>query len=449
MPQVSYIQNSETDRQAMLKAIGVETIEDLFACIPPEARAPEQLDIPLSMTEMELSMLASDLSGKNRSASSSPCFLGAGIYDHYVPAVIDFLASRSEFYTAYTPYQAEASQGTLQAIFEYQTMIVGLTGLDVSNASLYDGASAVAEAASLAMQSKRKKKIVVARSMNPEYRQVLQSYLDSYGGECVACPVVDGTTDIAATEALLEKDVAALIIQHPNFFGSLEEVAELSRIAKEKGVLFVISVDPISLGVLQSPGHYGADIAIGEGQGLGNPMYAGGSTFGFMAVTESLLRKLPGRLVGETLDRDGRRGFCLTLQAREQHIRRDKASSNICTNQGVLALRGAIYLAAVGKQGLKRVAESCTVKAHELAEKIEALNGYSVPFKTFFKEFAVQCPVSPKEIEQAMTDANLLGGYNLSRYYPELENHILVAVTEKRTEAEMKRFVEVLKKFAK
>ncbi|MBN1517271.1 aminomethyl-transferring glycine dehydrogenase subunit GcvPA [Candidatus Sumerlaeota bacterium] len=446
MPDCSYIPNREEDRQAMLKAIGAASIEEFFASIPESARAPEALDIPPGMTELELSTFINELAGQNKSAAQHPCFLGAGIYDHYIPAVVDFLAGRSEFYTAYTPYQAEASQGTLQAIFEYQTMIARLTELDVSNASLYDGATALAEAATMAIAITRRKKVVIAGTLNPESKAVLASYLDNFGHELEEVATRDGVVELDVLKEAVDDATAAVIIQQPNFYGCLEDVHAIAEIAHAGGALYVAAVDPISLGLLQSPGAYGADIAVGEGQALGNPMCAGGATFGFMALREKLMRKMPGRLVGETIDADGKRGYCLTLQAREQHIRRDKASSNICSNQGLLALRGAIYLAAAGPQGLRNVAEACAFKAHDAAARIREIPGFSLAFdQPFFKEFAIDCPAPAAEIARALFEiAGILGGYDMARVEPEHANRMLIAVTEKRTPPEIDALIEAL-----
>ncbi|MFH1021946.1 MAG: aminomethyl-transferring glycine dehydrogenase subunit GcvPA [Planctomycetota bacterium] len=446
MSDISYLPHGDADRRAMMDTIGVRSLDELFGMIPAEARVKGALSvIPPSLTEMELVACVGKLAAKNADGARFPSFLGAGIYDHFIPAVVDFLSARSEFYTAYTPYQPEASQGTLQAIFEYQSMITALTGLDVSNASLYDGASAAAEAAAMARATTRRDRVIVSRAVHPDTRRVLATYLTASGGTLVECPLSGGRTDLKALAGLLGKDVAAIILQQPNFFGCLEEMEDAGKLAKGGGSTFVASVDPVSLGFLEPPGAWGADIAMGEGQSLGNPPCAGGATFGFMAVREGYLRRLPGRVVGETTDRKGRRGFVLTLQAREQHIRREKAGSNICSNQGLMALRGAIYLAAVGPVGLRRVAGLSVEKAHALAARIGKINGYASAFpEPFFKEFAVTCPAEPARIQDALLEKGLLGGYDLGREYPEFKRHLLIAVTEKRTDEEMGRLASVL-----
>ena len=361
---MAYIANTDDDVAQMLAAIGLDSLDGLFDLVPPEFRLDRPLAIPPALSEQELTGEVGDLLARNIGADKRPCFLGAGSYDHFVPAVVDQLASRGEYYTAYTPYQAEASQGTLQATFEYQTLITQLTRMDVSNASLYDGGSAVAEAMLMSISvTQRHGRIVVAGTVHPEYRQILATYLAHLELELVTVSPRNGRIDPADVAAALTDETAAVIIQQPNFFGGLEDVEALIKAAHDRGALAVLSVDPISLGLLKRPGDYGADIVVAEGQSLGNHLNYGGPYLGILACREAYVRKMPGRVAGETKDRNGKRCYTLTLQTREQHIRREKATSNICTNQGLLALRAAIYLAVVGPSGLRQAAELSTRKA--------------------------------------------------------------------------------------
>ncbi len=430
----------------MLETIGIESIAQLFEVVPNEVRLGRDLDVPKALTELELSQHLEALSIQNLGVDRLPCFLGAGAYDHFIPAAVDMLASRGEFYTAYTPYQAEASQGTLQAIFEYQTLVTQLTGMDVSNASLYDGGSAVAEAIlmSIALGSKKGPgRIIVSEALHPEYRAVAATYLENLGPELVTVPSRDGHTPIDAIHEALNDETLAVVLQQPNFFGQLETIEPLIDAIHEHGALAIVSVDPTSLGLLRRPGSYGADIVTAEGQGLGNPLAFGGPYLGILGCRESYLRKIPGRLVGETTDRDGRRCFVLTLQTREQHIRREKATSNICTNQGLYALRSSIYLALLGPQGLREVAELSTQKAHYAADELSKVPGLSMVFEgAFFKEFLIRSSKNPQALLREVTKRGFHGGIPVGRWYPGLEDCILVAVTEKRTKAEIDGLVE-------
>ena len=377
--------------------------------------------------------------GRNQGADQRVCFLGAGSYDHFIPAVVDQLAARGEFFTAYTPYQAEASQGTLQATFEYQTLITQLTGMDVSNASLYDGGSAVAEAVLMALAiTKRFGRVVVAESVHPEYRQILSTFLDHLEPEVVTVPAPGGAVTAKSLAEAVTGDTAAVVLQYPNVFGQLEEMESLVEAAHAKGALVIVSVDPISLGLLRRPADYGADIVVAEGQGLGNPMSYGGPYLGIMACREEYLRKMPGRIVGQTTDRHGKRCWVLTLQTREQHIRREKATSNICTNQGLLALRSSIYLAAMGPSGLRQAAELSTRKAHYAAERLAGVPGLSLAFSgPFFKEFVVRTSRNAPAVLAELGRLGYHGGIALGRWYPHLADCILIAVTEKRTREEI------------
>ncbi len=442
-----YIPNTPADQEAMLAAIGVTSIEELFASVPRELRLQGDLNLPPALSELELTAHVAELSGSNVSAAQSVCFLGGGAYDHFIPAVVDFVAARSEFYTAYTPYQPEASQGTLQAIFEYQTLIAQLTGMDVSNASLYDGGSATAEAVLMARSvTDRPGRVVVLQSLHPEYRQIIAAYLANLDAELAVVPTPDGTVQPEALAAAVDDRTACVVVQHPNFFGCLEDVRACARVAHEAGAMFIVVVDPISLGLLVRPADYGADIVVAEGQSLGNPMYFGGPYLGILACREQFVRRMPGRLVGQTVDRRGNRCWVLTFQTREQHIRREKATSNICTNQGLLALRAAVYLAAMGPQGMRSVAELCVQKANYAIQRLTASGVLRRGFdRPVFKEFVVRAVDGEveKRLESAL-GAGFLAGVPLGRWYPELADCFLVAVTEKRTKQQIDRLAEVL-----
>jgi len=442
-----YLFNTPEDQQAMLEAIGVASVEELFEGVPQEFRLKELLDIPPALSELELTAHMAALAGQNAHAGDKVCFLGGGSYDHFVPAVIDALASRGEFYTSYTPYQPEVSQGNLQAMFEYQTLICQLTGMDVSNASLYDGGTAAVEAVLMSMSvTRREGKVVTAASVHPEYREILKAYLENLDIELVTVGAPDGTANVDELKDAVDDKTACVLVQHPNFFGCLEEVQAIGEIAHEAGALLVQLFDPISLGRLKRPGDLGADIAVAEGQSLGTPMSFGGPYLGIMACREKYVRRLPGRIAGQTTDRRGRRCWVLTLQTREQHIRREKATSNICTNQGLIALRAGIYLATLGPQGLRETADLCLQKAHYAFEQITAHNRFSAAFrKPFFKECVVrdtQGRVSHLLADAA--EAGYLAGVPLGHWYPELEDCFLVAVTEKRTKDEIDGLAECL-----
>jgi glycine dehydrogenase subunit 1 len=436
---MAFIANTPEDVRVMLAAVGLESLDQLFDVIPPELRLKRPLAVPDALGELELTRQVGDLLAQNLGADARPCFLGAGCYDHFIPAVVDNLAARGEFYTAYTPYQPEASQGTLQATFEYQTLVTQLTGMDVSNASLYDGGSAVAEAVLMALTVTQKLgRVVLAGSVHPEYRRVVATYMANLEPALVTVPAHAGRVEPRALADAVSGDTAAVVIQYPNLFGQLEEVEGLIAAAHAKGALAIVSVDPISLGLLRRPGDYGADIVVAEGQSLGNPMTFGGPYLGIMACREAYVRKMPGRIVGQTTDRNGKRCWVLTLQTREQHIRREKATSNICTNQGLLALRASIYLAVMGPSGLRQAAELSTRKAHYAAERLAAVPGVSLAFPgPFFKEFVIRVEKDPATVLEEVGRLGFHGGIALGRWYPELADSILVAVTEKRTAAEI------------
>jgi glycine dehydrogenase subunit 1 len=436
---LSYVLNTPADQRAMLERIGAASVEDLFGSIPASLRLSRPLDVPPALTEMELTAHLQALAGRNQPAGAAVCFLGGGSYDHFIPAVVDAVAGRSEYYTAYTPYQAEASQGSLQAFFEFQTLVCQLTGLDVANASLYEGGSAVAEAVLMALAvTGRTGQVLLAQSVHPEYRQTVGTYLTNLEPRVVTLPTPQGFLDPEDLKKALTDDTACVVVQHPNFFGGLEEVKALAEAAHSRGALFVVSFDPISLGLLQRPGQYGADIAVAEGQCLGTPMGYGGPYVGLLACREPFVRKMPGRLVGQTVDRNGKRCWVLTLQTREQHIRREKATSNICTNQGLIALRATVYLAALGPQGLRETAQLCTRKAHYAAEQLARVPGVRLRFdRPFFKEFTLQVSRPVPELLSELRAAGYHAGLHLGRWYPEYNDCLSVAVTERRTRGEI------------
>ncbi len=437
----------------MLGTVGARSHEDLFAAIPELLRLKKDLDLPEPVSEFELKKQMLNLVQQNFDASWNLCFLGAGIYDHIIPSAVKHILSRQEFYTAYTPYQPEISQGVLQSIFEYQTMIAELTGMDAANASLYDGATALYEAVLLAARHTGRNEILIARSANPEYRKVLNSGL-RYSGitlreigfihndDEIHSPGKSGTINPESLSEALSEKTAAVVIQSPNFFGLLEDIKAVSEKAKAAGALLIAVCDPISLGIFESPGALGADIAVGEGQPLGNAMNFGGPLLGYFAVKAPYIRRMPGRIVGETTDSEGRRGFVLTLQAREQHIRREKATSNVCTNQALCALAASIYLSLLGKQGLLEVATQCINKSTYAYQSLLETGQVSKVFDApFFREFVVRPGLAPDRLNEELLADSIIGGYDLSKAYPELEGCWLVAVTEKRTRDEMDFFV--------
>jgi glycine dehydrogenase subunit 1 len=441
-----YLLNTPADQQAMLAQIGVASPDDLFRAVPEALRLKRPLNVAPALTEMELTAHLSELAGRNISARDAVCFLGGGSYDHFIPAVVDAVAGRSEFYTAYTPYQAEASQGSLQVFYEYQTLICQLTGMDVSNASLYDGGSAVAEAVLMALAvTGRSGNVLVAQSVHPEYRRTLETYLANLDARIVTLPTPGGFLDPDDVKRAVDDQTICVIAQHPNFFGCLEEVEALAAAAHSKGALFIVSFDPISLGLLKRPGQYGADIAIAEGQCLGNIMSYGGPYLGILACRQEYVRKMPGRIVGQTVDHHGKRCWVLTLQTREQHIRREKATSNICTNQGLMALKATVYLTALGPEGLRETAELCTRKAHYAAEQLAQVPGLQLRFnRPFFKEFTIQSAAPVPALLAQLPRAGYHAGLPLGRWYQELANCFSVAVTEKRTRAEIDGLVSRL-----
>jgi len=427
----------------MLKTIGVESVDNLFDDVPEDAQYPE-LNLPAALSEMDMLRTLRGMAARDANASEYAYFLGAGAYNHFIPATVPHLIFRAEFFTSYTPYQPEISQGTLQTIFEYQSMICDLTGMDVANASHYDAATAAAEAAVMAINSvKSGNKIIVAPSVHPHYRATMRTYLE---GQHI--PIV-GDEDLSATlDAVLDKHLdnqtAGVLIANPDFLGNIRDLHAIAERVHAAGALLIISTYPIALGMYQAPGDYGADIVIGEGQSLGNALGFGGPYLGIFACKEKYVRRMAGRLVGQTVDKQGRRGFVLTLQAREQHIRREKATSNICTNEALNALAACVYMATMGKQGLRQVAELCYQKAHYTARAIGKLYGYRVLTDSFFNEFVVECPKSVKEINRALYQRKIIGGYDLKEEYPYLKNAMLVAVTEMNSREQIDQFIQAL-----
>jgi len=440
-----FIPHTEDDIKVMLAAIGVDSIESLFDEIPAELRADGLQTVPVGMNEMAIGRLMH----QRAAADGQPlCFIGAGAYEHHIPAVVWEIVTRGEFYSAYTPYQAEASQGTLQLVYEYQSMIAGLTGMDVSNASLYDGASALAEAVLMAVRANRKsksKRILMPATVHPDYRKVVHTIVHNQGIELVELPVSEqGHTDPASLEQYAGEDFAALVIPQPNFFGVLEEVDILTDWAHANGALAIGLVNPTALALLTPPGEWGesgADIACGDGQPLGSPLASGGPYFGFMACKQAQVRQMPGRIVGRTVDLDGKPGFTLTLQAREQHIRRSKATSNICTNQGLLAAAATVYMALLGPAGLERVATASHSNTRKLVERLTAIDGVELVFdRPYFHEALLRLSAPVEEVLRVLAVQDLLGGYAVERHYPELGNCLLVCATETRTEEDIETY---------
>jgi len=445
-----FIPHTEAERQEMLQAIGVKHLDALFHGVPEDVRFPS-LDLPSGMAEMEVTLELEGLANANESTKDLICFLGAGAYHHYIPAAVNAIISRGEFLSAYTPYQPEISQGTLQSIFEYQTMIAALTGMDVSNASHYDGATAIAEAVNMAHANFRGKrtKIAISPALHPQYLETIRTYTAGSDLTLLGCDIADDPTlGPDCLYDLVDADTALVIVQYPDFFGRLYDYHALAEKTHQAGALLAVAVYPLALGLLKPPGEFGADIVTGEGQPLGIPLSFGGPYLGIFATRKEFVRKMAGRLAGETVDNRGQRAYVLTLTAREQHIRRDRATSNICTNQGLMALSSAVYMSLLGKQGLRDVANLCYQKAHHAARQIATLPGYrlgdSVPF---FNEFVVRCPVPAAEVNAHLLEHGILGGYALSEAYPahpEFENSLLVAVTEMNTRQEIDLLVAAL-----
>ncbi|MDA1128726.1 MAG: aminomethyl-transferring glycine dehydrogenase subunit GcvPA [Chloroflexi bacterium] len=433
--QSHYIPNTTSEQAEMLASLGLDSIDQLFTDIPAEFRDPA-LDLPAPLSELDIQRELGDLAAKNRPLSSGPSFLGAGSYNHFIPAIIKPLITRGEFLTAYTPYQAEASQGTLQVIYEFQTLICNLYGMEVANAGMYDGATSLAEAALMACRVTKREKVVLADTVSPTYAAVIRTY-------CQSQDIAVETVSPSAPN--LDAKTACLVLQYPNFFGYIEDLQSLADAAHAQGALAVISCDPTAMGMFQTPGHYGADIVTGDGQPLGIPASYGGPYVGLFATKQEYIRQMPSRLSGRTVDKNGKTGYVLTLQTREQHIRRERATSNICTNEALYALASTIYLAAMGKQGLRQVAELCYHKAHYAAEKIGRLPGYSLPMSgPFFQEFVVQCPSSPTEINKKLIERNIMGGLDVSDQVP---NGMLLCVTEMNSREDIDALITALSEF--
>lgn len=442
-----FIPNTDADRQAMLERIGVKNFDQLVSNIPDEIRFKGELNLPAPLSELEVEREIRYKTRCNQGISDAISFLGGGAYDHFIPAAVGHIVSRSEFYTAYTPYQPEVSQGTLQAIYEYQSMIAELMNMEVANASMYDGGSALAEAVLMAVAETNKTRVLVSRAVHPHYREIIRTYSH---GQHIRIDLIDmdeGVTSLANLKSKIDNETAAVVIQHPNFWGNLEDVFEISDIAHHHGALLATSNDPISLGLLEPPGKYDADIATGEGQCLGNSLNFGGPYLGILTSKFKFIKRMPGRIAGATVDKNGKRGFVLTFQTREQHIRREKATSNICTNQALNALTATVYLALLGKQGMQDVAMMCLQNSHYLAEQIQALGNYQIPASAFFKEFTVRTPVPASDIINRLRLQNIYAGIDLAQFDYGLENHLLIAVTEKRSKDEMDALVQTLKKF--
>ena len=442
-----FIPHTDVERQEMLKIIGKKDLSELFNVIPEEFRFPD-LDIPTALSEMEAQQQFSNLAGANNACDEMTCFLGAGAYNHYVPAAVDFLLHRGDFFTAYTPYQPEISQGTLQAIFEFQSLIANLTGMEIANASHYDGATASAEACISAYHHFRGKrpKLVLSPNLNPQYLETIHTYFGMLDESELLVPEDQMTfSDPNKLADLVDSETALVLVQYPDFLGNIYDLTALTNKAHEQGALVAVSVNPIALGLLKPPAEFGVDFVIGEGQPLGIPMSFGGPYLGFFATRKELVRKISGRIVGETVDSSGKRGYVLTLTAREQHIRREKATSNICTNQGLMALAATIYMSLLGKSGLREVAKLCYHKAHYAAQQIAGLEGYKlITQQPFFNEFVIECPKNVSVINQHMLEHGLIGGFDLEKINPKLKNQMLIAVTEMNSREEIDLLLDLL-----
>lgn len=444
MDQLRYIPMTEEDKQDMFQTIGIQHLEELFADIPDEVRYKGDMNLLPALDETNLMNEMSRLAGLNKHTKEYPSFLGAGVYEHYIPSVVNHMLLRSEFYTAYTPYQPEISQGELQGIFEFQTMIAELTGMEIANSSMYDGPTALAEAAMMSAGHTKKKKILVSKTVHPESIQVLKTSAKGQNLEVIEIDHSNGQTDLDHLKNLYADDIASVIVQSPNFFGQLEDLKSIETIAHKEKSLFIVSCNPLSLGMIKPPGHFEADVVVGDAQPFGIPMQFGGPHCGFFAVTKKLMRKVPGRLVGQTEDLDGRRGFVLTLQAREQHIRRDKATSNICSNQALNALAASISMSALGKEGLRDMSRQNMHKARYAMKQLQAHGLEAVYTGPFFNEFVVKTKEPAEETVNKLLHEGIIGGLPLNRFFPEKENEMLIAVTEIRSKADIDRLAEVM-----
>ncbi|GAA0482233.1 aminomethyl-transferring glycine dehydrogenase subunit 1 [Salinibacillus aidingensis] len=440
-----YLPMTEQDKQEMLHTIGIDSTEELFQDIPENVRYKERLNIKEAKNESQLKKELKDLSEQNVNLKTHTSFLGAGVYDHYIPSVVDHVISRSEFYTAYTPYQPEVSQGELQAIFEFQTMICELTGMEVANSSMYDGGTALAEAVNLSAGQTKKKKVIVSGAIHPESLDVIKTYAKGPGLDIVEVDSKDGITDLDQLKEELDEDTAGVVVQYTNFFGQIEPLKEIQSLVDGfRKTMLIVSTNPLALGYLTPPGEFGADIVVGDTQVFGIPAQFGGPHCGFFATNKKLMRKVPGRLVGQTVDEEGKRGFVLTLQAREQHIRRDKATSNICSNQALNALGSSVAMSALGKQGLKEMAVMNMQKARYAKRRLEEA-GFAVRYKgPFFNEFVIECKRNVSDINRELAERGFIGGLNLENMDSSRKNQMLVAVTEVRTKEEVDQFVKEL-----
>jgi glycine dehydrogenase subunit 1 len=443
---MNFVPNTDSDRRIMMDFLNISSINDLFMDVNENIRMKEPMNLPKPLSEIEVSHHMEEIARSCVKIADRFSFLGAGAYKHFIPSVVTHLAQRGEFLTSYTPYQAEMSQGMLQSIFEFQSMMCELTKMDVANASMYDGATAMAEAAIMASKITDRQSIVISKTVHPEYRQVLATYANAFGLDVVEVEYKDGLTDLGDLEAIIDEKVACSIVQSPNFFGCIEDQYEAGKIAHSKESLSVSCVvEPISLGILKPPGELGTDIVVGEGQALGNPVSYGGPNLGFMTTKREFLKKIPGRIAGLTVDKKGQSGFILTLQTREQHVRRERATSNICTNQAVNALAATIYLALLGKSGFSEVAKICAHRAHYAQKRISEIKGFeSAHSAPFFNEFCMDCPTSPQKINSALLKKKILGGFGLGRFYKDLDNCMMFAVTEMNSKEEIDRLVDVL-----
>ncbi|GIP32183.1 aminomethyl-transferring glycine dehydrogenase subunit GcvPA [Paenibacillus sp. J2TS4] len=442
-----YLPLTGQDRKEMLADIGISSMDELFADIPDSVRHKGKLNVSAALSEPELLRLMRKLSAKNADFEQYACFLGAGIYDHHIPVVINHVLSRSEFYTAYTPYQPEISQGELQAIFEFQSYICELTGMAVANASMYDGATALAEAGALAVGATKRKRLIVSGTVHPEARQILRTTAKGLNVEVVEAGYANGVTDVRQLASLIDEETAAVLVQSPNFFGCVEDIRAIEPLIHRVKGLLVVSSNPLALGLLEAPGAMGADLVVGDAQPLGIPAALGGPTCGYFAASTPWMRRMPGRIVGQTVDRHGKRGFVLTLQAREQHIRREKATSNICSNQALLALCASVYLSTMGKQGIREVAALNLQKSNFAAQALSSIKGIELPFSApFFNEFVIKLPEGSdiRELNRHLLASGMIGGFDLGRDYSELAGHMLVAVTEQRSREEIELFASAL-----
>jgi glycine dehydrogenase subunit 1 len=445
-----YIPNTDKERKEMLESIGVKSVEELFSSIPENIKLKIPLNLPPAISESEVVRHMKDISKRNTDGDSCISFLGAGAYNHFIPSVVNHIISRSEFYTAYTPYQPEISQGTLQAIYEFQTLVCQLTGMEVANASMYDGASALAEAVLMANRINDRKEVFLSKAIHPEYRQVVNTYCRYLGIVIKEIPFTEkGTTDIEWLSKNISENTSAVAIQNPNFFGCVEDMADIEKLTHANDSIFIACVsESVSLGILKSPGEFGADIVTGEGQALGNPVSFGGPYLGLFATREKYIRNMPGRLVGRTVDANGKTGYILTLSTREQHIRREKATSNICSNQALCALSATVYMSLMGKEGFRKLSVLNLQKANYAKELISGLKGYKIKFNSsVFNEFVIGTPTNPDEINKNLLKEGIMGGLNLEKFYPELKNCMLICVTENHRKEDVDKLWKLLKQY--